>query len=362
MNAPLKVVVAGSTFGQFYLAALARLPEHFELVAMIGKGSQRSRDCAARHDVPLFTDPAQLPEDVDLGCVAVRSSVMGGAGTELSQALLTRGITVVQEHPVHHDDVAACLRTARTHGAGYQLGDLYPQLPAVRRFVAAAHVARAAGPITHVDAACSVQVAFPLVHILSRALGALRPWRFSPATSAGGPFDVVTGVVAGIPLILRVHNEVDPTDPDNHIHLLHRITLGTASGSLTLTDTHGPVTWNPRLHIPDTVKDAFDFDDPRSAHLGEAGTTFLGPSTVPDYRHLLSRVWPAAIGADLLAAADDRSRAVRAPAHAQQLLSACRMWQDLTEALGYPTLRPGQTHNPLPVGALTAAVARIGNN
>ncbi|MBV6697773.1 bifunctional Gfo/Idh/MocA family oxidoreductase/class I SAM-dependent methyltransferase [Kitasatospora aureofaciens] len=349
----LRVVVCGTTFGQFYLAALAALPDEFEIAGVLARGGERSVACARRFGVPLFTDPDALPGDIDLACVVVRSGVMGGAGTDLALRLLKRRIHVLQEQPVHHDDLAACLREARRQGVRYRLGDLYVRLPAVRQFVGAARRLLARRPALYLDAACSVQVAFPLVHLLGEALGgALRPWSMDQLQGTQGPFGLLSGTVGGVPATLRVQNEVDPDDPDNHIHLLHRITLGTAAGSLTLSDPHGPVLWSPRLHIPDAVKDGFDFDGPGTAHLDEPTTTVLGPAEPPCYRDALSRDWPAAIGADLLALRAATFGAPDAERPEQYHLTLARLWQDVTTRLGYPLLRPGQSHKPLPATEL----------
>ncbi|MFJ8313367.1 MULTISPECIES: Gfo/Idh/MocA family oxidoreductase [unclassified Streptomyces] len=344
----LRTVVCGTTFGQFYLGALARMPEEFALVGVLAAGSERSVACAERHGVPLYTDVDQVPDDVDLACVVVRSGVLGGSGTELALRLLRRGIHVVQEQPVHHDDLVACLREARGYGVRYRLGDLYVRLPEVRRFAEAARTARARQPVEYVDAACASQVAFPLLHILGEALGGLRPWSVRAAQAdEDAPFTVLTGTIGGAPLTLRVHNQVDPDDPDNHLHLLHRVTIGTAGGSLTLTDPHGPVLWSPRLHISEPVRNRFDFEAPGTEHLAEPGTSLLSPAAPADYRHLLRDQWPAAIGEDLRAARATILGVSGAERPDQYHLTLSRMWQDLTKELGYPTLRRGQSHQQL---------------
>ncbi len=354
----LRVVVCGTTFGQFYLAALAGAPEEFEVVGVLARGSERSAECARRFEVPLFTEVEQLPGDVDLACVVVRSGVMGGAGTDLARQLLGRGIHVIQEQPVHHDDLVACLREARRHGVRYRLGDLYVRLPAVRRFVAAARVLLARQPAVYVDGACSMQVAFPLVHLLGDALGSVRP--FSVAAGPGdGPFSMLSGEIGGVPLTLRVQNQVDPADPDNHLHLLHRVTIGTDGGSLTLADTHGPVLWSPRLHIPDAVKHRFDFAAADTVHLDQPSTLGLGPLEPPSYRRILSELWPAAIRDDLLALRAAILGEPGAERPDQYHLTLARIWQGVTSQLGYPSLRPEQSHRPLPVADLAAAVAGI---
>lgn len=209
----------------------------------------------------------------------------------------------------------------------------------------------------YLEASCAVQVLFPLVHILGEVLGTVRPWRL--AAGSAGSCSVLTGQLGGVRIAVTVHHEIDPDDPDNHLALLQQITLGTDAGRLGLADTHGPVTWAPRLHIPDSVKDRFDFAAADATHLAEPSLVALDPQP-PGYRQILSRWWPAAIGADLLAA---RARILAdgtGPRWGQYHLTLCRLWQEATTALGYPALRPAQTHRPLPTAELAAAVAAAG--
>jgi thiazolinyl imide reductase len=352
--APLRAVVCGTRFGQFYLAAVAGLGAEIELAGILSRGSPRSEECARRAGVPLFTDPAQLPEDVDIACVVVRSRVVGGAGSDLARQLLGRGIHVLQEQPVHHDDVAACLQAAREHGLVYQLGDLYVHLPPIRRFVATARALLARRQALHVHAACAIQVAFPLFHILGDALGTVRPWRLTAAPEADGPYSVLTGRIGGVPVTVQVHHEMDPDDPDNHLSLLHQITIDTSAGRLILTDTHGPTSWAPRLHIPEAVRSAFDFEDETAAHLDEPSLVPLDAAP-PSYRRILSTWWPAAIGDDLRILLSRILDETGTGPSGQYHLTLCRLWQDATRQLGYPALRPFQTHQPLPAAKLVTA-------
>ncbi|WP_168200669.1 Gfo/Idh/MocA family oxidoreductase [Allokutzneria sp. NRRL B-24872] len=325
----MKVLVCGTTFGQSYLAAIAQLAGNFELAGVLGRGSERSVATAHRAGVPLYTAVDQLPDDIDLACVVVRSSSMGGPGSELARELLARGINVLQEQPVHHDDLAESLRVARRNNVTYRLGDLYAQLPAARRFVAAA---RELGRPLYVDAVCGVQVSFPLLHVIGDALGTVRPWSFTKLMD-GEPFSVVGGQIGGVPVTLRVQNQINPDDPDNHMHVLHRITIGTDSGTLTLNDAHGPVSWTPRLHIPESVRTSFDFTAPDAAHLAEPCTTQLAGNP-GSYKEFLTEELPAAIGRDLLSM-------VEGARPDQYHLTLCRMWQDLTSQLGYASLLTG---------------------
>ncbi|MFC3452576.1 Gfo/Idh/MocA family oxidoreductase [Amycolatopsis speibonae] len=343
----LRTVVCGTRSGQTYLAALAGLSAEFDLVGVLGNGGVRSVSTARQAGVPLWTDVEEVPDDVDVACVVTRSSFMGGPGSELARTLLSRGVHVLQEQPIHHDDLMESFKTAREHGVCYRMGNQYTQLPAVRTWAAAARELIAQQRPVYLDAACAVQVSFPLVHILGQALGSVRPWRFA-AAGKSGPFSLVTGEVGGVPVTLRVQNEIATEDSDNHMHLLTRATLGFEGGGLALHDAHGPVSWTPRLHIPHSVRGSFDFSAPDAVHLSGPCTAFLD-ETPPSYRDFLAEVLPSAIGRNLLALRE----AVLDPASASRPeryhLALCRMWQDFTAALDYATLLDASAHRPVPV-------------
>ena len=355
----IRTVVCGSTFGQFYLEALKTLPEEFELAGLIAGGSERSVKCAAYYGINLYTETGQLPGDIDLACVVLRSGVMGGKGTDMSLRLLERGIHVIQEQPVHHKDVATCLRAARQQDVLFQIGDLYVHLPAVRRFIACAKALLERQNALYIDAAFASQVSYPMMHMFSEALPSIRPWKTGTVSRDGGPFHVMTGTLGKIPVILRVHNEVDPDDPDNYLHLLHRITIGSEGGSLSLTDTHGPVVWQPRLHIPDNLNTFGEFAGADPEHLLENSVETLGPSTPANYRDILTKQWPRAIARDLSMVRERILGGSGAAMRAQQELLCSSQWQEMTAALGYPVLRSGCSHQPLPVRILREAAAEI---
>jgi thiazolinyl imide reductase len=355
----LRTIVCGSTFGQFYLEALKLLAQEFEISGLLARGSARSQECAAYYGINLYTEVDRLPPDLDCACVVLRSAVLGGQGTDLALQLLERGVHVIQEQPLHQKDVAACLRAANRKGVFFQIGDLYRHLPEIRRFIACAQVMLGRREALYIDAAFASQVSYPMVRILAEALPAIRPWRTVAGSHAGGPFQVLTGKLGKIPAILRVHNEVDPGDPDNYLHLLHQMTLGCAGGSLALTDTHGPVVWRPRLHIPKRFKVYGAFSDAASAHLLENTVTALGTWTPASYQEILTKQWPRAIARDLAALREMILGNGNAPAQAQRELLCSAQWHELTAALGYPALRPGYSHQPFPTQLLKEAAAPI---
>jgi thiazolinyl imide reductase len=329
-----RIVVCGTTFGQVYLKGVHR--GGHSLAGILSRGSEASQRQADRWRVPLYTSVADLPSDVDVACVVVRSGVLGGRGTELAVELLQRGIDVVQEQPVHSAEAARCLRI---RGARYLLNSFYAHLAPVRTFLRLARALLARRRPLFVDAACGIQVSYPLIDILGRALGGLRPWSFAAAADEGAVFRSVHGRLAGIPLTLRVQNQLDPADPDNHAHLLHRVSIGTDGGVLTLADTHGPVLWSPRLHVPRDPGGALILDGDRVDSTVGA-TEVVTPGPPASFRQLLDEVWP-----DAAAAAIGELRGT--PPHPQHQLTTCRVWEDLGRALGHPETIEAPAPRPL---------------
>ncbi|CAM3715401.1 Gfo/Idh/MocA family oxidoreductase [Nocardiopsis rhodophaea] len=347
-HAPLHVAVCGTRFGQVYLSALSRCPERYRVVGVVARGSARSVALAEEYSVPLYHSIEQLPEDVDAACVAVSSSVGGGPGVELARELMERGIHVLQEHPLHPKELADCLRTARSTGTHYLLNTFYPHLAPVRRFVAAARRLVELRTPVFVDAMCAVQVSFDLLDILGEVFDGVRPWSLTaPSAAESRPLTSVDATVAGVPLSLRVENRMEPGNDSTSL-FLHRITVGTDAGNLTLINTHGPVIWSPVLRtVPDSL--GRFLTGPRGAgpgtgtHLG-AGPEVLGPAEGPTWKAVLEEVWPDGV----LRALDELRVRIDAggdPLHgAQRHLTVAHAWQELTEALGYPEAvgpRPG---------------------
>jgi pyochelin biosynthetic protein PchG len=335
-----KAVVCGTKFGRVYLAAFARDDCPFELAGVLGRGSERSRACARHYGVPLYTGPDQVPSEVEAACVVVSAAVNGGRGAELAQALMARGIHVLQEHPLHHDELADCLRTARRQGVLYRLNSHYPYVPPVRRFIDLAQRLLARQQPLFVDAQVAFQVTYTLFDILGRALGAVGPWGFGeladlPArlTGVNHPYRSLDGVFAGVPLTLRLQNELTPAEPDNYSHLFHRITIGTEGGHLTLANTHGPVLWSPRPHLAGEMESLVRFEDASATHL-DLPSAELMTDTGPSYRDILGTLWPAgtaAAMADFWAAVQRRDDPAR---DGQYHLALTRVTKDVTQRFG----------------------------
>lgn len=90
MTSKIKTIVCGSTFGQFYIDALMKYSEFFEIAGLYARGSERSIELAKRYGIPLFTSIKGIPNEITLACVVIRSEGVGGDGCKLAIQLMER--------------------------------------------------------------------------------------------------------------------------------------------------------------------------------------------------------------------------------------------------------------------------------
>jgi thiazolinyl imide reductase len=174
----------------------------------------------------------------------------------------------------------------------------------------------------------------PLLDILGRALGSLRPWRLDPAAESPGPYRSLTGSIAGVPFTLRVQNQIHPANRDSYAHVLHRIAVGVEGGHLLLVGSQGPVLWCPRMHMPGDVEHAVRVDLSAEEQLDLPGVRVLDGSPNPSTREFVGSMWPAATARvlaearrEILAGADHRP-------DGQYQLAVCRLTSEIAARLG----------------------------
>ncbi len=320
-----RAIVIGATFGAVYAEALAAPQSPVELVGVVSTGSVASAELAGRLGVPLYTSLDSLPR-VDVAFVVVRSGVVGGDGAQLCEQLLARGIHVMQEQPVHADEILSLLRVAKANSAVYAVNDFYSRVAPMRQFISAAKALDKAARIRYVHARSSIHVAYPLFTVLSAVVGPLTPARIMvPGLPEDSQSSFVVGrlVLGDVVVDLLIQNELCANDPDNHARLMHVITVGSDAGELVLAHTHGSTRWHPRPH---TAAGATDVP------IAEPVGIDYEPTTV----QVRNKLWPDAIR---LAASDfiESVRGGRTPI-SQRFVRATRLWSDFTSAMGPATL------------------------
>lgn len=333
-------IVVGATFGAVYAEALAAPNSPVELVGLVSTGSAASAALAQRLAVPLFAGLDSLPE-VDIAFVVVRSGVVGGEGVQICERLLARGIHVMQEQPVHADEILSLLRVAKERSVLYAVNDFYSRIASVRQFVSAAKALDGKARIQYVHARSAIHVSYPLFTILSIVIGPLTPARIvvAPGTeSARGSFAAGRLLLGDVTVDLLIQNELCASDPDSHTRLMHTITVGSDAGELVLAHTHGSTRWHRRPAAEVAAQDL-----PVAERVG----VDFEP-TVADVRNQL---WPDAIR---LAAADfvesiKRSRTLVS----QRFIRATRLWSDFTSAIGPATLIQPEPATPISATDLT---------
>jgi thiazolinyl imide reductase len=312
-------VVVGATFGALYAEALAAPESPVELVGLVSTGSAASAELADRLGVGLYTGVDDLP-GVEVAFVVVRSGVVGGDGTRICGQLLSRGVHVLQEQPVHGDEILSLLRTAAANSVLYAVNDFYSHVAPVRQFLGAAQQLGDITPVSYVHARSSLQVIYPLFTILAGILGALTPATIAVPEHRHGPFVAGRMVLGEVPVDLAVQNELCATDPDNYARLMHTITVGSEAGELVLAHTHGSTRWHPRLHTG----------------VGDAPLSELvGAAFEPTSSQVRAELWPQAVRSAARQFISSIGR-VRTGV-SQRFVRATRLWADYTSAMGPAT-------------------------
>lgn len=292
----IRTVVCGTSFGRFYIEGVKLSDDKYELVGILSTGSSQSKEIAERENVRLYTDVNDISkDDVDLACVVVRSNIVGGKGTELALAFLEKGIHVIQEQPVHFDDMRKCYMTAKKNNCHYFVEMFYSYLPVTNKFIEMANRLIEKTRPVYLEASCSLQVLLPLIDVIGRVLKGFTPWEIDENSLLNvGMFSQLSGKVKNIPCQIKIQNELNSDNPDNYVHLMQRITLYTESGSLGMTESHGEIIWNPRYLIPRDEKgvlDPYQSDDVLNIELSEV----LKKEDNLDIRGLFEKEWPNTI-------------------------------------------------------------------
>lgn len=333
-----KALVVGATFGAVYAEALVAPGSPVELAGVLSTGSAASAHLAERLGIALYDDLDSLPP-VEVAFVVVRSGVVGGQGAQISEHLLQRGIHVMQEQPVHADEILALLRVAKANSVLYTVNDFYSRVAPMRQFISAAQSLNAIAQIRYVHARSAIHVCYPLFTILSNVLGALTPARIMVPHSSSGPFVAGRLLLGDVTVDLLIQNELCAQDPDNHTRLLHTITVGSDAGELVLAHTHGSTRWHPRPNAGAGSTDTL---------IAES----VGSDFEPTAAQVRNVLWPDAVRLAATEFVDAIDRA-RSPI-SQRFVRATRLWSEYTSAMGPATLIDPEPPTPVAASDLTA--------
>jgi thiazolinyl imide reductase len=308
-----RIVVCGSNYGAFYVAALRHASTVGTLVALLAAGSQRSRRLATRNGVPLCRCIDDLPIGTELACVAI------GAGGELVvDRLLAGGLHVLCEHPVGSGRVAEMTRLASENGVRFHVNAHFPDLPAGRHFVEQWRGLSAERGPRHVGMVCSDRALYAVAALVAEAtIGSSSRWSWDWGRR-GRPFSAIGGKLGDCGLLLEVQRtdgELDLADgsPEILVDFCIRVTFET--GVLSLLSPAGPVLWCANGNrVKDGSDPLFDsvgelasvtarqFYDERIAAnrrsiralVGDVGSGMVPANQTSDHLLRVSRLWESA--------------------------------------------------------------------
>lgn len=344
----IRIIVCGTSFGRFYIEGIKLASDKYQLVGILSTGSKQSREIAEKENVKSYTDINEISKDeVDLACVVVRSNIVGGKGTELALAFLEKGIHVVQEQPVHFDDMRKCYVAAKKNSCHYFVEMFYSYLPTTKKFIDMSNKLIGKTRPIYLEASCSLQVLLPLIDVVGRVLKGFTPWEINEDSLQNvGMFSQLTGSIKNVPCQLKIQNELNSDNPDNYVHLMQRITLYTESGSLTMTESHGEIIWNPRYLIP---RDANGVLDPYQSDgvLGIILSESLGSENRLNIKQLFEDEWPNTIKNYLDAHYDNICSYEDDRVLQQHNLTASKYWNEIGRIIGSNKEAPEETFVPI---------------
>lgn len=344
-----KVIVCGTNYGIAYLSVFLDEVEDFEIKGILANGSKRSVAFAKGFNIPLYKSIEDIPSDIDIACVAIKSSIMGGDGTRIAIELMRKGINVIQEHPLHPQDIKRCLRQAQESAVSYHINSHFVNTKPVKIFIDYINKALDTQQPLFIDAITSLN--YSLIDILGRCLGKLTPYGFSKSIDWDlslerinkcelVPFKCLQGVIGGVPITLKYQNFYDAeSDIDENLLLLHRITIGMSGGIVTLTDTHGSVIWStPHFKVlPRDPISFFSKDNMKQREKGFPSSVILYGETCPTDKQIAEECWREEILIALHEMADEIDNKAKAKWQSKEyLLSLSEIWMELSRMFGSP--------------------------
>lgn len=333
----IKVLVCGARFGQFYMEAI-KGDMRYELIGILARGSTLAQECAKRYETVLYTELTKVPKQIDIVCVAVKTGILGGAGTDLALYFLNKGISVILEQPIHYQDLVECYKIARKKQVAFHVGNLYLNLPQVKLFLALAERLSRQQKILYINVDMATQVSYPFVRILIEILGKAKGIVSNASNERESIFQNISLQWNETFVQIRAQNQEGNQVADNCMHLLFQITVGVNSGSLVLADTNGLIFWRERMEIPNLGFVPGDLSMSEVFPMREVPTKIVSnPQEI--YGELLSRNWVKAVKDDvdiLLEIKDAPDRDQRMARKGTLELAAAQNWKLLTQAIGYP--------------------------
>lgn len=326
-----KLLICGIGFGNFYLRALLNLKEDFEIAGILSRGSKESKEYAKKYNIDLYESIEQLPVDIDIACVAIKTEVMGGEGEKIAIELMKRKINVILEQPIHYKNLLECFKVAQNNGVVFSVGDLYLYLENVRKLLLFTKPLQE--EIMEIDIECSARMLFPVFHILVNILPFVQPICVEYSTRNDNVNQIILGKLGKTSFVFKINNEIEKNNPDSYMRMFFSIEVIFKQGKIVLCDAHGPLIYYPSFYLPFDKKNAIKIQNDFN-NIPIENNIYVGSEEIYPYGTIFNELWPCAIKDNILDFCKIIAMRKRYLETCQKTLLCAQCWKELSKYLG----------------------------
>lgn len=331
-----KCIVCGSRFGQFYIEAMKDI-SNIKLDGLLALGSQRSIDCANHYKIKLYDDVDELPDDIKLACIAIKSEVQGGKGNLIAESLLKRGVDVIFEQPLSEKEYSTLFKLAKKEKRYFTVCNLYSQLPGVQNIIDNFRNIKKEQKVKYINIEFATQLSYPVAQLLSLLLPEIKNVEFKDSKKEEGPFQFVSTTINETQLNLIAYNEVVENEIDNFMRLLLNIKIGFEGGELNLLDPHGYVYWREYIQFPDCHRIPSSLFDVPPKGMIRKNIDFIYSNSNLTQQRIFTELWPDIISKEIyLYLNKDQQDKRYFNVLAQNQINSSIIWKKIMKSFGYP--------------------------
>ena len=327
----IRVLLCGTVFGQIYLRGVLK-NEAYEIKGILSKGSEKSKEIANTYGLTIHTDIEEIKsEDYDLALVVVRSGIIGGKGNTIALSLVNKGISVIQEQPVHADEATQLFKAAVKNNVDYSVNTFYSSLPSSRVFHKKLNKLKEKEEIKSIDGSCSIPVLLPFIDQVCRIAGGVHPYVIDDNKIIQTSRKTVMGIkICGIECILSINGTLKKADIEDSAYLLNSMDVMFKSGNLMLTEVNGQVVFIPRPYIVEEYLKQGKAD----AKQDKIATELLCDYSGKRFTELYAKEWPEAV-CNYLSEKEEEIRAKKCDiSEMQYYMGLCELWKDISDRIG----------------------------
>lgn len=281
----INIIICGTCFGNWYIQAVKN--KNIILKGVIARGSESSKRIANQNHVPLYTNINDVPwEEIDLAVIAIKSLVSGGNGGKIAEKIMLKGVSVLQEQPVHYTEVEHLINVARENKCCYLVNNFYKYFPAIKKFKSFLKKLDTY-KIVRISMDCSFQVLYPLLDILSMIMGGLKTITIDNFHI--GEVRICSGNIKEIPYLLNIYHEYNSDNLDDSMRFFFKISIETTAGNLVLFDPHGPIIWQQHFLMIFDQWHRTDYENMQ--YVRERPIEILYNVTNENYKDIFYKIW-----------------------------------------------------------------------